>query len=142
MLRAALLRESSERRRAACRANMQTEVVRLAADLLVQQPDIAGFFCALTQTMVARRDVLALRALDGLGEGGRQAPLPGCTGRSPVSVRARLEPDDRVRGRRRAPPASVRAFSLERGLDEMGVAPAPVGSPRRGRSGQRLVASY
>ena len=52
MLRAALIRESSERRRAECRADMQTEVVKLALDLLVREPDIEGFFGALTKTMV------------------------------------------------------------------------------------------
>ena len=49
VLRAALLRESIERRRAECRANMQTEVVKLALDLLVREPDIEGFFGGLTQ---------------------------------------------------------------------------------------------
>jgi signal transduction histidine kinase len=52
VLRAALLRESSERSRAECRADMQAEVVSLALDLLVREPDIEGFFGALAQTMV------------------------------------------------------------------------------------------
>src|SRR5436190_1559869 len=52
VLRAALIRESAERRRAECRANMQSEVVRLALDLLVREPDIEGFFGALSKTMV------------------------------------------------------------------------------------------
>ena len=52
VLRAALIRESTERRRAECRANMQAEVVKLALDLLVREPDIEGFFGALTKTMV------------------------------------------------------------------------------------------
>ncbi len=52
MLRAALLREASERRRAECRADMQTEVVKLALDLLVREPDIEGFFGALAKEMV------------------------------------------------------------------------------------------
>src|SRR5262245_23838484 len=56
VLRAALLRESCERRRAECRANMQTEVVRLALDLLVREPDIEGFFGALSKTMVEESD--------------------------------------------------------------------------------------
>ena len=51
-LRAALLRESNERRRAECRADMQTEVVKLALDLLVREPDIDGFFGALAKEMV------------------------------------------------------------------------------------------
>lgn len=52
VLRAALIRESGERRRAECRANIQTEVVKLALDLLVREPDLEGFFGALTKTMV------------------------------------------------------------------------------------------
>ena len=52
VLRAALIRESTERRRAECSAMMQTEVVNLALDLLVREPDIEGFFGALTKTMV------------------------------------------------------------------------------------------
>ena len=49
---AALIRESGERRRAECRADMQTEVVNLALDLLVREPDIEGFFGALAKAMV------------------------------------------------------------------------------------------
>jgi signal transduction histidine kinase len=56
VLRAALLRESCERRRAECRANMQTEVVGLALDLLVREPDIEGFFGALSKTMVEQSE--------------------------------------------------------------------------------------
>lgn len=52
VLRAALLREWSERGRSECRAHMQTEVVQLALDLLVREPDIEGFFGALTKAMV------------------------------------------------------------------------------------------
>ena len=52
VLRAALIRESRERRRAECLATMQTDVVQLALDLLVREPDIEGFFGALTKTMV------------------------------------------------------------------------------------------
>lgn len=52
VLRAALIRESAERRRAECRAAIQTEVVTLALDLLVREPDVEGFFGALATTMV------------------------------------------------------------------------------------------
>src|SRR5262249_36495744 len=52
ILRAALIREWSEHRRAECLARMQAEVVQLALDQLVQQPNIEGFFGALTKTMV------------------------------------------------------------------------------------------
>jgi signal transduction histidine kinase len=52
VLRAALIRESNERRRAECSAGMQTEIVTLALDLLVREPDINGYFGALTKTVV------------------------------------------------------------------------------------------
>src|SRR5262245_54133231 len=52
VLRAALTREHTERRRAECLARMQADVVQLALDLLVREPDIEGFFGALTKTMV------------------------------------------------------------------------------------------
>ncbi|HET9706382.1 MAG TPA: GAF domain-containing sensor histidine kinase [Vicinamibacterales bacterium] len=52
VLRAALLRESTERRRAECSATMQMEVVKLALDLLVREPDIEGFFGGLAKTVV------------------------------------------------------------------------------------------
>jgi signal transduction histidine kinase len=51
-VRAALVREANERRRAECRADMQNEVVNLALDLLVREPDIEAFFGALAKTMV------------------------------------------------------------------------------------------
>src|SRR5206468_3978422 len=41
-----------ERRRAECLAKMQADVVQLALDLLVREPDIESFFGALTKTMV------------------------------------------------------------------------------------------
>src|SRR5258706_1610734 len=52
VLRAALTRETAERRRAECLAKMQTEVVQLALDLLVREPDLEGFFGGLTKNMV------------------------------------------------------------------------------------------
>jgi signal transduction histidine kinase len=52
VLRAALLREAVKYRRAECRASMQAEVVQLALDLLVREPDVEGFFGGLTKTMV------------------------------------------------------------------------------------------
>ena len=51
-VRAALVREINERRRVECRADMQNEIVNLALDLLVREPDIEGFFGALARTMV------------------------------------------------------------------------------------------
>src|SRR5215207_10650971 len=52
VLRAAVLKEHELRRRAECSATMQMEVVNLALDLLVREPDIEGFFGALAKTMV------------------------------------------------------------------------------------------
>ncbi len=52
VLRSALVRESIARRRAECGATMQTEVVKLAIDLLVREPDLEGFFGGLAKTMV------------------------------------------------------------------------------------------
>jgi signal transduction histidine kinase len=56
VLRAALTRETAERRRAECLAKMQADVVQLALDVLVREPDIEGFFGALTKTMVDEGD--------------------------------------------------------------------------------------
>jgi signal transduction histidine kinase len=52
VLRAALIREVHDRRRAECRADMQNDVVSLALDLLVREPDIDGFFAALLKMVV------------------------------------------------------------------------------------------
>jgi signal transduction histidine kinase len=52
VLRPALIREAAERQRAECRAQIQTEVVTLALELLVREPDVEGFFGALAKTMV------------------------------------------------------------------------------------------
>ena len=51
ILRAALVREHLERRRADCLAKIQTDVVKIAVDLLVREPDIDGFFKALLRTL-------------------------------------------------------------------------------------------
>ena len=51
ILRAALVREHLERRRADCLAKIQTDVVKIAMDLLVREPDIDGFFKALLKTL-------------------------------------------------------------------------------------------
>jgi hypothetical protein len=56
VLRAALIREAIEHRRAECRASMQAHVVNLALELLVREPDIEGFFGALAKTMVEESD--------------------------------------------------------------------------------------
>jgi signal transduction histidine kinase len=51
ILRAALVRENVERRRADCLAKIQTDVVKFAVELLVREPDIEGFFRALLKTL-------------------------------------------------------------------------------------------
>src|SRR5919197_4172364 len=51
ILRAALIREAAERRRAECLAKIQTDVVQLALDLLVREPDIKGFFGVFQKTL-------------------------------------------------------------------------------------------
>ena len=50
-LRAALTRETLERRRAEAMAKIQTNVVKYAVDLLVREPDVDGFFRALLKTL-------------------------------------------------------------------------------------------
>lgn len=47
-----LARETSARRRAECLAQIQTDAVQLALDLLVREPDIQGFFGAFTKSLV------------------------------------------------------------------------------------------
>ncbi len=56
VLRAALLREAAERRRAEVLAKIQTEVAAVTLDLLVREPDIENFFGALTKTVVEKGD--------------------------------------------------------------------------------------
>jgi signal transduction histidine kinase len=70
VLRAALVREHNERRRAECLATMQAEVAQLALDLLVREPDIEGFFGGLTKNMVEESDSLgcAVWLIDESGE--------------------------------------------------------------------------
>ena len=50
-LRAALLHEATERRRAECLANIQTEITKYTLDLLVRVPDLDAFFRALLKTL-------------------------------------------------------------------------------------------
>ena len=56
VLRAALMREVVARGRAECNAKMQADVVKHALDLLVREPDVEGFFAALTKTVVEEAD--------------------------------------------------------------------------------------
>ncbi len=71
-------RATDDRRRAECMARIQTDAVQLALDLLVREPDIAGFFRVFIKSLVeesreprlrrlaARRRRRALRAVDGV----------------------------------------------------------------------------
>src|SRR5262245_25568853 len=70
VLRAARTREHEARRRSDCLAAMQTEVVQLALDLLVREPDIEGFFGGLTKAMVEETgsEVCAVWRLDDARE--------------------------------------------------------------------------
>ena len=70
VLRAALLREVTDRGRAECIARMQTDIVTLAVELLVREPDVVGFFGALTRTMVeeAESHTCGVWLLDESGE--------------------------------------------------------------------------
>jgi signal transduction histidine kinase len=52
VLRSALAREASERRRLECLVEIQTGAVQLALDLLVREPDVAGFFGQFTKRLV------------------------------------------------------------------------------------------
>src|SRR5688500_6962656 len=70
VLRGALARESELRRRAECSATVQMEVVSLALDLLVREPDIEGVFGALATTKVeeSERHTCAVWLIDDEGE--------------------------------------------------------------------------
>jgi signal transduction histidine kinase len=50
-LRSALEHEASERRRAECLANIQTEITQYTLDLLAREPDLDAFFRALLKTL-------------------------------------------------------------------------------------------
>jgi len=50
-LRGALLKEATERRRAECLANIQTEITKYTLDLLVRVPNLDAFFHALLKTL-------------------------------------------------------------------------------------------
>lgn len=50
-LRTALAHEATERRRAECLANIQTEITQYTLDLLAREPDLDAFFRALLKTL-------------------------------------------------------------------------------------------
>ena len=56
VLRAALVREVNERRRAECLVKIQNGAVQLALELLVREPDIEGFFGQFTKRLVEECD--------------------------------------------------------------------------------------
>jgi signal transduction histidine kinase len=51
-LETALREQTAERRRAECKAYIQDQAAQLALDLIVKEPDIAGFFAGFTQKLV------------------------------------------------------------------------------------------
>jgi signal transduction histidine kinase len=56
VLRAALVRETNDRRRAECLVKIQNGAVQLALELLVREPDIDGFFGQFTKRLVEECD--------------------------------------------------------------------------------------
>jgi signal transduction histidine kinase len=50
-LQSALLREATQRRRAECLANIQTEITKYTLDLFAREPDLDAFFRALLKTL-------------------------------------------------------------------------------------------
>ncbi len=56
VLSEALARETQNRRLAECMANIQSDAVQLALDLLVREPDITGFFRAFVKTLAEESD--------------------------------------------------------------------------------------
>jgi len=74
VLRAGLARVEQERQRAECLADMQAEVVQLALDLLVREPDIEGFFGGLTRAMVEQSQSLGC-SVWLIDESGEQCSL-------------------------------------------------------------------
>ena len=50
-IRTALAHEATERRRAECLANIQTEITQYTLDLLAREPDLDAFFRALLKTL-------------------------------------------------------------------------------------------
>jgi signal transduction histidine kinase len=153
VLRAALIRESAERRRAECLAGMQAGIVQLAVDQLVQQPDVEGFFGALTKTVVEEGESFACGVwlMDDSGERcelwlayvkdqlvkpvGNIEPVCAVGGRYPCQDMSRHLYDyaqgwtqtiEYTAGDDRLPP-SVRAFGGKNGIEETIVTPLVLG---------------
>jgi signal transduction histidine kinase len=58
-LKQALSRETDDRRRAECMAHIQSDAVQTALDLLVREPDVAGFFRVFTKSLVEQSESYA-----------------------------------------------------------------------------------
>ena len=124
-LRAALARETADRRRAECAGHIQSDAVQLALQLLVREPDIAGFFRAFIKALVDQSESHACGVwlLERRRRPAASCGWPTCDGRfymkdgdgwdtldaaaqqrrrAPARVPARLERDDRVHRRRSA----------------------------------------
>ena len=135
---------------------MQTEVVQLALDLLVREPDIEGFFGAFTKTMVEeseshacgvwlidddhqRCELWMAYLSDRLYTpterrlGRRSALAAREHGGSPVRLHAGMEPDRRVPRRRSAPArAGSRLQPRRRACRSVVVAPLVLGGRNLG----------
>ena len=84
-----LAREINERRRAECMARIQRDAVQLAIDLLVREPDIAGFFRVFIKTLVEECESHACGVwLLNEPEPGRPRPCPRATSGWPRSKTA------------------------------------------------------
>jgi signal transduction histidine kinase len=55
-LKQALSRETDDRRRAECMAHIQSDAAQTALDLLVREPDVAGFFRLFTKSLVEQSE--------------------------------------------------------------------------------------
>ena len=130
-------------------ARIQSDAVQLALDLLVREPDIAGFFRVFIKTLVEESESHAcgvwlldderrrreLRPLDGVRRrtaSSREAAPDWDTLALPsesmsahlLALRARLDRDDRIRRRRRAPArAGPRTSTSTNGIESVLVAP-------------------
>ncbi len=150
VLRAGLVREHDERRRAACLAEMQASVVQLALDLLVREPDIEGFFGGLTKNMVEESDSTGCSVwlIDESGD-GCALWMAYMDGQVYTKANGRLQPlsfpheefaghlfsykagwDRTIDYRRDDPrlPEALRAFSASKACGEMVVVPLVIGS--------------
>jgi signal transduction histidine kinase len=150
VLRAALVREHRERRRAACLAEMQASVVMLALDLLVREPDLEGFFGGLTKNMVEESDSSGCSVwLIDESAHGCALWMAYMNGELYTKQNGRLQPltfpheafaehlfsyrpgwDQTIDYRRDDPrlPEALRAFVSERGCGDMVVVPLVIGS--------------